>query len=172
MNRWTAAQGPPMPRCWNSPPTSYIYVPEAKLDEALQQYREYRQNRGKVAQADDVDTAFVLLLMRAGKFAEMEKVAAKHSIRQRCGVPCCWPRLPPSTGRPRPNRRPVPWTRRPTSRRALAPNCGDLLGRRAGLTQRPKELYQVAGQSDDEAAQVKADGPGFSKRSAASKRSS
>ena len=57
-------------------PDGRRYVPEAKIEEALQQYRQIRKDRGQVAQADEVDNAFVVLLLRANQFAELEKVTA------------------------------------------------------------------------------------------------
>jgi transglutaminase-like putative cysteine protease/tetratricopeptide (TPR) repeat protein len=56
-------------------PDGSHYGPESRLEEALDQYRQARKQRGQAENPEDVDTWFALLLLRTGKLAEAEKAA-------------------------------------------------------------------------------------------------
>ena len=133
-------------------PDGLRYVPEARLDEALQQYRQYRKDRGKAAQADDVDTAFVLLLMRAGKFAEMEKVAA--SIESPVMPSLLLAAIAAQRGAAAAEQKARTMSQGADQRRTLLRTAAIYLDA-ARLYPRGKDLYEVAGTSGDDAAQVR-----------------
>ncbi|MGA2253261.1 MAG: DUF3857 domain-containing protein [Thermoguttaceae bacterium] len=128
-------------------------VSEARIEEALQQYRQIRKDRGKVAQAGEVDNAFVTLLLRANQFAELETVAA--SIDSPTMRPLLLAAIAAQRGAAEAERKARTMGQGADGLRTLLRTAAlNLDGAR--LYPKAKDLYEMAGTSGDDAAQVKA----------------